>query len=298
MLLFELLRTMLRYERFRLKFMLYRYFYGKKRSYPLSSGSENVIVIHSSGRSGSTLLARILQERYNIFFPPENYHFHLAALKFVKLSAQPWEKIAAEIYKIICMQEDIERFRLVCYDDYQYHANRLKEKSFLSLMVLYYRLSCQYGKQDELMRLGLKIPALSFHQFLYRYILKNASIIYLIRDPRSVLNSHVNAKFVSENFSSKRYESEWIYLNLKSLVLKRRVSIDYQDLTSQKYHEILDCCFTRTNGPVFDNGDLELTHMSNVSKSVKDRQSISSNNNCSNFTTSIYAFIKKYGKQR
>jgi protein-tyrosine sulfotransferase len=241
--------------------------------------------IIGSGRSGNTLLRRMLDQHSELFIPPETYEWGQSIEQFQQHSAMSWE----------------DRVKLI-YANFQFH---IEFDSFKldSLAHLYRRVS-QYGEDRQTMahifdafyqeyhdihaieanRWGDKTPWNTFYLHEIYSVFPNAKFIHIIRDPYDAIYSYVKSNIYSDvKEASKRWRTsieramgfgkkyphdycEVLYEELVSHPKRELVALcDFLDITYED-------CMLQEEHRGRDLGDVMLlAHHANVLKPISDR---------------------------
>lgn len=155
------------------------------------SHSADPFFIISAGRSGSTLLNRILNENQHIFLPSEQYFLGVAILKFRIFRMLLWR----DLVKIIL--GELVSHRSHTWDiRYEPLFEKLiaVDKSQRSLRLIIDSIYNEYGSQQgkTCFRWGDSTPLNSLYVNELLFLYPRASFIFLIRDGREVCASYRN----------------------------------------------------------------------------------------------------------
>ena len=179
-------------------------------------------IIVFDARSGSTKLSKILTENYNTAILPEtNFIFQLLSNK--KFSK---EETLKKIYSEKKFKDlRIKKFELkkIIYDNYQNYEKIINEIVCLSNIRIY---GCKS-------KIGLKKNQIDFTNNLINIFKKKLRVIFLIRDPRNVLVSKLNANKIRPRYKKSTIINiyQWIKIHEYLKVHKIRfLYVKYEDL--------------------------------------------------------------------
>ena len=179
-------------------------------------------IIVFDARSGSTKLSKILTENYNTAILPEtNFIFQLLSNKnFSK------EETLKKIYSERKFKDlRIKKFELkkIIYDNYRNYEKIINEIVCLSNIRIY---GCKS-------KIGLKKNQIDFTKNLINIFKKKLRVIFLIRDPRNVLVSKLNANKIRPRYKKSTIINiyQWIKIHEYLKVHKIRfLYVKYEDL--------------------------------------------------------------------
>ncbi len=161
--------------------------------HPLSSG-ENLspIFIIGSGRSGNTLLRRILTGNPDLYIPPETYVLGKIIKQYDSLRFLNWEELCTITLGTFSTSEDFETFPKPYLRELNEKLIMLpEEKRSLSKIVNgFYELQMKYSKSSAI-RWGDKTPVNSFSLHEIDKLFPSAKYIHLVRNPYDVIASYI-----------------------------------------------------------------------------------------------------------
>jgi protein-tyrosine sulfotransferase len=228
--------------------------------------------ILSSGRSGSTLLRKLLVENLDIHIPPETNDLIVKAGKLFFLSNDNWqEKVAQFISQIKSMN---------LTDHWKINLNELKikllslpadQQGFYTVTDMLYHSSAPDGLEYSI--IGDKTPYLILRSDWLLTLFPTAKYIYVMRDGRDVVLSRMKAFNETVQDAAKRWL--WSVKELEKMQVKKAniKVIRYEDLVTQpeKYLETLRV-FLNANELDLPRasilGDDKLEHHKNLELSV------------------------------
>lgn len=160
------------------------------RRAPIGSEFPNFLFIVSSGRSGSTLLRRLLMEHCSIYIPPETYIFPSLVRTFIDCGATGWpEKVAMTLGRFQYSPE-FETFGEVDMAGVYRKAVALpiSERTLGGIIKVFF-MQLSVERNCESAWLGDKTPANTFNIGLVRKIFPRARFVHIVRDPVDVIDS-------------------------------------------------------------------------------------------------------------
>lgn len=212
----------------------------------LSNKNIKPFFIVGCGRSGSTLLRAMLTAGKQVNIPPESYVLPRVTRLFISYRYLPWEQLVGII---ISEFEAFQEFFTWELDLSPVHrkARELskKEQTLANIIDLIYR---EYATKFNLsaLRWGDKTPKNS--EFLEHIceVFPDAQYIHLIRDPRAVLSSYINAALKDNNLITDRQKIVKFWLNChkhiencKSIVGEDKfVGLHYENLLNNPEEEL------------------------------------------------------------
>lgn len=204
------------------------------------------VFILSAGRSGSTLLRKIVLTSGKANIPPESGSLiPVLAVNYLKYNHLSWEKL---VNKLIFAAEKEETWKLwninFKEEDINFLKYSLRDKSLHGIIEFIYQM---YGKTHfpQANFWGDKTPQLIFYIDIVLKIFPDAKFIFLVRDGRDVISSFTkNQIFQDIRLLSQR----WLY-SLKVLKkLQKRVpeenlfQIQYEEMVSRPDPTIKKLC--------------------------------------------------------
>ena len=256
----------------------YRYFL-RKPLHSEKSGSPPLFIL-SSGRSGSTLLRKILVRTEKVAIPPESYSL-IPALTFtyIRFNHLSWEKLIDKLLSVVHRSKILESWKTSLQeDDIVYLKRYLEDKSLSGIIKYLYELHGQkYYSQTKLW--GDKTPMLVYYIEELQRVFPDAKYIYMIRDGRDVVSSFLTHQLF---FNIGKLSKRWLY-SLKVLdKLKKRLNpeqiliVKYEDLVQDPERVVQQVCLflkLEYNPAFLVNSDVYLgdgffTHHNNIEKNI------------------------------
>lgn len=173
--------------------------------------SGSFLFIVGCGRSGNTLLRRLLMERFDLYIPPETYVLPRQIEQYAFNSTLRWPEKVDVILAILENHPEFETFGVSSFDDFRLKAKGMpdNERTFENLIsTLYHWLGLINGVDSRWA--GDKTPLNTLNLGIIRKAFPSAKFIYLERDPVDVVQSYLNSG---------------IYQNSKDAALRWKISL-------------------------------------------------------------------------
>lgn len=226
---------------------LYYYYLNIKPAFlqkPLyNPTSESPFFILSSGRSGSTLLRRLLLANTDVNIPPESGDFLTKLGKFyLRNNHKPWEYIVEGCIDIFNEDPSTEFWKAeLKTENFNELVNPLfKDKSLAGIIFYFYK---HYALIHSLPSIswGDKTPFLIYRLPWLNLLYPSAKFIFLIRDGRAVVNSFLKLeKGYDIETAILRWKKSIKFMNkqLRKIPAARMLIIRYEDLVTNPQQEI------------------------------------------------------------
>ena len=154
-----------------------------------ASHSTHPFFIISAGRSGSTLLNRILNENQHIFLPSEQYFLGVAILKFRMFRMLLWRDLVKIILgELVYHKSHTWDIRYEPLFEQLFSVDKHHRSLRLIIDSIYNEYGSQQGKTE--FRWGDSTPLNSLYVNELLYLYPKASFIFLVRDGREVCASY------------------------------------------------------------------------------------------------------------
>ena len=199
-------------------------YYLLSTRYPLNNKDSDLFApffIIGSGRSGTTLLRRILNSHSELFIPPETYEIGPSIQQFRVINNIGWNNLVKLVYANFEFNSDFHAFNMgslknlyveVCsYDDSQRTLAHI-----LNALYLHYRKE----HKIEAGRWGDKTPLNTLYLQEIKDVFPAAKFIHVIRNPYDSIFSYVNSG---------------IYKNIKDAAERWKKSIELACDLGEKY---------------------------------------------------------------
>lgn len=212
--------------------------FSRKKLKP--NNSENVLFIVGSGRSGNTLLRKLLIESYSIYIPPETYVIPKAIIEQLKHPNRQWRETVRHFFSSLEYHPEFSTFEVGSFSDLVDEVLFWPpEKQSLSALILRFYKWHGEKKKLEFDWVGDKTPLNTFHLGLIDGLFPNAKYINITRDGADVVDSYLKAKIYT---SYDRAAERWIsslkaWKNFKhNIASENYFEIKYEDLVSKPSH--------------------------------------------------------------
>ncbi len=243
------------------------------KRYPLHNKSSETIepfFIIGAGRSGNTLLRRILNNHSELFIPPETYDLGPSIQQFRVYNPMGWKSIVKLIYANFEFSPEFYTFGLDSLADLYHEVSKYDEDKqsmahILNAFYMYYR-----NKHNiDAMRWGDKTPLNTLYVNEILEVFPNAKFIHIIRNPYDSIHSYVKAGlYKNYKDASERWKRS---VEIASEFGKKNPTnyyeIEYEQLVDEPEFNIEKIC---------DFLDIEyeekMIHVNEGSKSLNDLQ--------------------------
>jgi len=175
------------------------------------------IFIVGAGRSGSTLLARLLHERGGVHFGPENFTLCETYLTYLRLLGTPWEERVRAILDLLVTQEEAWRWKGVDIRAVREYLLASEEHTLGNIIHAWYSY---YGRAigHPSDRWGCKTPNLTPFIGCFLEVFPRAKVIHLVRNPADVVTSFAHTDIPRY---SKPRQAEVLWYFYHSLLHRR-----------------------------------------------------------------------------
>ncbi|MCG8453862.1 MAG: sulfotransferase [Spirochaetales bacterium] len=169
-------------------------FSSKKVSSPMGVTSRPIFIV-GSGRSGNTLLRRILMQGKQVIIPPETYVLGEFFDKFIRYNYIKYKDLVYLCYSLIEYHPEFDTFSLPGLGELVHE----QQKSHHSLSELIEGFFLYYASKHDSagLRWGDKTPLNAFAIFRLATLFPQAQFIHMIRNPVDVTSSYLDAKLYS-----------------------------------------------------------------------------------------------------
>ncbi|OHV12002.1 hypothetical protein BH688_04855 [Kushneria phosphatilytica] len=209
-----------------------------QRQHPLTNyKDENFLFIIGCGRSGNTLMRKLLMEHLDVFIPPENYVLGTQIHHFLRMSNTEWPHIVQDFLNTFKSQKDFEAFGVNDISSFKKKAITWpeSERNFSRLVIrLYNWLAAQQGISPKW--LGDKTPLNTLNLEYILNAFPNAKFIFMERDPFDVVSSYMEAGIYTDaTEAARRWKNS--YLSWKKQLSHKgknqQVLIKYEDFVTK-----------------------------------------------------------------
>lgn len=278
------------FDTFRLFARFTRFIYPFRSGFPLYKKqlSCQPFFIVGSGRSGNTLVRRMLMAGEEVSIPPESYILPRAARKFLMYNYLPWNELAALIVAEFESHPEFSHWQLPLLQvQLKARALKGKERSFANIIDLVFQ---QYAIQQHMKKLpwGDKTPGNALFLDHICSAFPEAKYIHLIRDPRAVFASYVSSGILPATTIAEKNDiiTLWLDSHQKIEKCKRQfdsnqfIEVHYESLVKQPELQLKTICqhlniqFKQTMLDYWQkkpDGDMQaLQHHANTANPVSD----------------------------
>lgn len=206
----------------------------------------NPFFIVGSGRSGNTLLRRILNNHSELFIPPETYELGRSIDQFMKYPFLKWHDQVSLIYSNFQFNPEFETFELPILNEINKAVSSIpKEKQSLAYILNEFYMYYRRIHAIDANRWGDKTPLNTFSMEEIHSVFPNAKFIHIIRDPFDSIASYVKSGIYTDiKEAAKRYkrslESAMEYGHRHP---ESYMEIFYANLVREPEKEIMKICF-------------------------------------------------------
>lgn len=201
--------------------------------------------IIGSGRSGNTLLRRILNNHSRLYIPPETYVLGASIKAFRQVSHMRWHHIVNLIYSLLQFQPEFETFQVDTLFPLveRVRSAPKKERSLAFILGTFYQWHADMmGVSFD--RWGDKTPANVFALNRIYKVFPDAQFIHIIRDGCDVVASYLESGIYSDlETAAWRWRTA---VNLACRFGRKHpqsyLEIRYEDLVSNPRGTVQDVC--------------------------------------------------------
>jgi protein-tyrosine sulfotransferase len=240
--------------------------------YRIAKRDVSPIFIVGCGRSGNTVLARLLHENSGVCFSPENYTLKEVYYVYLKNIKKPWGIRVDAILTVLYSQEDIWRWKDVKRSVVLERALNSKEHTLGNI------IDCWYMTYLEAIGFtppvwGCKTPNVTPYMPKLLKIFPNAKFIYIIRNYKDTAQSYIKARILKNNFigsilSLIKYRYFLFYANERMV----NIVVDYETLAnspSDSIQKINEKIGLKSNKKIkYNNPDSTYQHLLSVNDDI------------------------------
>lgn len=251
---------------------------------PINNGNEhNPFFIIGSGRSGNTLLRRVLSSHDELYIPPETYVLNAIIKKYYKNPFFDWNELIEQTLSAFETHPEFETFRLNSLNDLKTNLEKTdKEKRSLATLIssFYEHYKVKHKLNGSIW--GDKTPLNVICLDDLYSVFPGAKFIHIIRDPFDAISSYINSGIYSNvNDASERWvNSVELSCDFGRGKPNQYIEIYYSDLVSNpkdiaaKLCEFLGIDYQESMLNVNDDdlGDVNMrAHHENVFKEINTK---------------------------
>lgn len=208
-----------------------------KRSTAVPSGMGKPFFILGSGRNGSTLLARLLNEQSELFLLPEQHALPFELLKWQLYRHQSWEQFYPRLLDRFWHNnmgwglKDEDRVPLL---EQLGSLPVAVQSAHTAYLVIQHYVAQRFHRQPRW--LGDHSPLMTYFAPLLACEYPEARFLFLVRDPRDVISSYAqftNSPYQHPAAAARRWaESAQVYAQLQRQVQSRLLLVHYESLVN------------------------------------------------------------------
>ncbi|WP_417604262.1 sulfotransferase family protein [Oceanimonas baumannii] len=206
--------------------------------------SKDFIFLVGCGRSGNTLLRRLMMQEMDIYIPPETYVLPEQIMHFYRNSGESWDYKVKTTISLLEYHKEFDTFNVLTLRDFVEEACRWpeKEQSLFNLInKLYFWLSVNDGVESRFV--GDKTPLNTLSLGVIRKAFPRARYICMKRDPIDVVSSYINSGLCGDvSRAAERWKASYCaWNNFKTDNPNLRfIEVDYEKLVSAPENTILE----------------------------------------------------------
>lgn len=206
------------------------------------TGKQPFLLIVGSGRSGNTLLRKLLMENGNIYIPPESYVFSQEVITHLNAYALSWsDKVELTLAKIEFYPE-FSTFGIDTLREFAIYAKKFnKEKQQIGTLIMELYQWIAEKKGYSFAWLGDKTPLNTLHLGLIKKLFPNAMFIFIERDGADVCYSYIHSGIYSSiELAAHRWKNSRIAWQVfkKTISQDSYIEIKYETLVENHEQEI------------------------------------------------------------
>jgi protein-tyrosine sulfotransferase len=229
-------------------------------------GSQKFLLIVGAGRSGNTLLRRLLIENGEIYIPPESYVFASIVTTHLKATALNWNDTVDLTLSKFEYHPEFETFEIDSLRDFSILAKKfVKEKQQIGTLIieLYKWIASKKGHSQ--VWLGDKTPVNTLDLGLIKKLFPEAVYIYLERDGVDVSHSYIKTKTYDkiEDAALRWKDSRIAWNKFKHMIPEKHyIEIKYENLV-KNHEDVIEMIFKKFDIPT-------KKHISDMTSSLGD----------------------------
>jgi len=194
-----------------------------------------ILFIIGCGRSGNTLLRRLLMERFDIYIPPETYVLTRQINQYYFSVSLKWPEKVDVILSMLENHPEFSTFGIESFYDFKCVAKKWPEEkqTFVDLIESLYRW---LGESNNIKSqwVGDKTPLNTLSLGMINLGFPNAKFIYLERDPVDVVQSYLDTGLYQNAESAAQ---RWL-VSLKSWRSFKRIKKE-EDCFELRYEDLV-----------------------------------------------------------
>lgn len=200
--------------------------------------------IIGSGRSGNTLLRRVLQAHSELHIPPENQALGAAITLYRRNRALPWPHLVDLVLGTFQFSHGFEAFGVDLRPlAEQLHDAPKRERNLAHLLDELYRFHAT-AQHKRCLYWGDKTPLNTFNAFKIASVFPGARFIHMLRDGVDVVESYVRSGLISSYEEAAR---RWLASVDAARLVGRRypsrfIEVRYEDLVREPDEAVREVC--------------------------------------------------------
>lgn len=237
------------------------------KRFPLTSDIDHnrCFFIIGSGRSGNTLVRRVLTSSEKIHIPPETYVLGTVIKTFKRVSGLSWPDVCMAVFARFVFNPEFETFKASDISVFMRQALDLpKDKRTLAnALSIFYRWHARVEGKKKIDAWGDKTPLNVFSLRRIDKVFPDAQYIFLIRNPYDVVYSYVNANLYEnhEQAAIRWVRANQACLDFEEKAKSRVLRMCYEDFCEKPQEQTKKIC--NFLGIPFEEKMLELNSAEN-----------------------------------
>lgn len=209
-------------------------------------GQEDIrpFFIVGSGRSGNTLLRRILQAHSELHIPPENHALGAAITVYRRNRGLPWPHLVDLVLGTFQFSHGFDAFELELRPlAEQLHKAPDDERNLAHVLDAFYRFHAEVHEQ-RCVHWGDKTPLNTFNAFKVASVFPAVRFIHMVRDGVDVVESYVRAGLISSYEEAARRWSSSVETarRVQRRYAKQFFEIRYEELVREPTRIVRGVC--------------------------------------------------------
>lgn len=211
-------------------------------NYRIDSPESKIIIIVGCGRSGNTLVRRLLMERADIYIPPESYVLGGVVSTLIRNPNVCWEECVNLVVSAFEYQSEFFTFEIESLKEFAVHAKGWGSER-RSVGKLIYELYGWIAAKKEVAAtwMGDKTPNNTLELGLIHRLFPNGKYLYIERDPFDVVDSYIKAGIYSNymDAADRWLISKKAWKSFRTMVPESQVlTMTYEDLVGNNEKSI------------------------------------------------------------
>jgi hypothetical protein len=201
--------------------------------------------IVGSGRSGNTLLRRVITGHPGVYIPPETYVLGSCVRTFEKYSYLDWRILSRIILSMFAFSQDFETFPIQSLHPIYQEIKRYphEKRSLDQIINAFYVFMLKQAKPSAFIW-GDKTPMNSFYLDDIDRVFPRARYIHIIRDGCDVISSYLEmGRYSTTKAAATRWrKAVTVCRNFGMKVPERYLEVRYETLVTQPKSVMRDIC--------------------------------------------------------